>query len=102
IAITSNAQSCTSSLCLPERDPIHARDHGLAIDDKPLLPVLQRGFDDPRISLRPVIAAPGDQTHAIAVPLNAEPAAVVLTFVKPFRAGWHGLAGSRRTELKRL
>jgi hypothetical protein len=42
-----------SSLCLPEcsgieiRDTANAEDDGLAIDDKKLLPVLQRSLNDP-------------------------------------------------------
>jgi hypothetical protein len=30
------------------RDAVDAQDHGLAIDNELLVPVLQRAFDDPR------------------------------------------------------
>ena len=39
--------------------------------------VLQGGLGDPRIALRPVIAAAGDQPHPIAIPLNAGEAVVL-------------------------
>jgi len=41
-------------------------------------------LDDPGIALGPVITVPGEQPHAIAVALQAQPIAVVLDFVKPF------------------
>ena len=49
--------------------------------------MLQGGLGDPRIALRPVIAAAGDQPHPIAIPLNADAEAVLLDFVKPLRPG---------------
>jgi hypothetical protein len=80
--------------CVEIGDAVQAQDDGLAIDDKPLDAVLQRGLDNPRISLRPVLAAPGDQAHSVAVPLDPEPKAVILDFVEPFRAAWDlGAAG---------
>jgi hypothetical protein len=42
------------------RDAVDAENDGLAVDDEMLLPVLQRGFDDPGIALGPVIAVAGD------------------------------------------
>jgi hypothetical protein len=38
-----------------------------------------------RIALGPVITVAGNQPHAIAVALQAQPIAVVLDFVKPIR-----------------
>src|ERR1700747_3692776 len=75
----SKAQSCTSSSCLPEcsalksEDAVHAQDDGLTVNDEPLLPVLQRRLDDPRIAPSPVIAAASDQPHAVAVALHPQP-----------------------------
>jgi hypothetical protein len=37
------------------RVTIDAADNGLAIDDEPFLPVLQRSLYDPRKALRPVV-----------------------------------------------
>jgi hypothetical protein len=39
------------------RDVVNAEYDGFTIEDKLLVPVLQRGLDDPRITLRPVVAA---------------------------------------------
>jgi hypothetical protein len=36
-----------------------------------LLAVLQRGFDDPRIALRPIVSVAGEQPHPIAVAFQA-------------------------------
>jgi hypothetical protein len=46
-------------------DAVDAEDDGLAIEHEPLLPDLARGLGDPGISLGPVIAATGDQAHAV-------------------------------------
>ena len=69
-------------------DAIDAEDDGLAVDDELLHPVLQRGFNDPRIPFCPVIPVPGEQAHAVAVALNAQPIPVIFDFVEPSaRAG---------------
>ena len=57
------------------------------INDEMLLPVFQRGLDNPGIGLRPVVAATRDQADTIAAALNAKTEAVILDLVKPFRAG---------------
>jgi len=49
--------------------PRHAK-ASFTLYDKPLLPVLQRGLDDPRITVGSVIAAAHDQAHAVAVALK--------------------------------
>jgi hypothetical protein len=49
------------------RIAIDAENDGLAIDDELLLPVFQRGFNDPGIALGPVIAVASNQPYAIAV-----------------------------------
>ena len=65
---------------------IHPKGHGLAVDNKTLLPVLQRSFHNPRKTLGPVVTATGNQPHAVAVALNAQPVAVVLDLVEPIGA----------------
>jgi hypothetical protein len=47
---------------------------------------LARGFHDPWIAAGPIVAAPRDQAHAIAVARQAEAITVVLYFVKLIRA----------------
>jgi hypothetical protein len=42
----------------------------LAVDHEMLLPVFRRGLCDPRITLRPIVAAAGNQPHAVAVSLH--------------------------------
>jgi hypothetical protein len=71
-----------------------------AVEHEALLADLAGDFDDPRVSARPVIAVAGEQTDAIAVPLDAEAITVVLHFMEPFGAGRHGLAGRGEAELK--
>jgi len=74
---------------------------GLAVDDEAPLPVVQGSFDDPRISLCPVVTASGDQPHAVAVALHPQSVAILLHFwsqsepVGPF-------APFGNAELKRL
>jgi hypothetical protein len=51
---------------------VNAEDHGLAVDDELPVPVFQSRLDDPRVAVRPVVAAPGDQSHAVAVALKAQ------------------------------
>jgi hypothetical protein len=59
-----------------------------------LLPVLQRRFHDPGLALGPVIAALGDEPHALVLPDDEHPLAVELDFVKPVRSRRNLLAGS--------
>ena len=40
-----------------------------------------------RVTIRPIIAAAGQQPHALAFTLNDQAIAVMLDFVKPIRAG---------------
>jgi hypothetical protein len=49
---------------------VHAQYHRLAINDESLLPVLQRGLDDPRVTLGPVLTAARDQPHTITIALQ--------------------------------
>src|SRR5581483_1265048 len=57
------------------------------IDYKTALAVLERGLDDPREALCPIVAALGDQPHALAVALHAETVAVVFHFMEPLGRG---------------
>jgi hypothetical protein len=51
-------------------DAVNAEHHGLTVNDELLVPVLQCRLDDPRISTASVIAALGDQAHAVVVALK--------------------------------
>ena len=74
--------------------------HRLAIDHELLVAVLAGGLDDPRIPVGPVVAAAGDQAHAVATALQAETIAVVLHLMKPLRAGRDAAGLGGQTELK--
>jgi hypothetical protein len=63
-------------------DTIDAEHHGFAVDHELPVPVLQRRFDDPRVSAGPVVAALGDQAHALAVALKPQPVDVVFDLVE--------------------
>lgn len=76
------------------RSAVHTEHDSLAIDHELLFPIPQRGLDDPRISLGPIVAVLGDQPHAIAVTANDQAKPIVLYFVDPVGAGWNfGAAG---------
>jgi len=47
--------------CVEIRDAIDAEYDGLTIEDELLVPVLQRGLDDPWIPFRPVVTAARQQ-----------------------------------------
>ena len=79
---------------------VNAQDHGLAVQDKPLLPDLACRLDDPWVPASPIEAVAGEQAYAITVTLYAKAITVVFYFVKPFGAGRHGLAGRGEAELK--
>jgi hypothetical protein len=60
----------------------------------------QRGLHNPRIALGPVVAASGDQAHAVAVALQPKPIAVVLHFVEPVGAVGDGGGHGGKAEIK--
>jgi len=66
-------------------DAVDAEDHGLAIDHKALLPVLQRRLGNPGIALCPVGAVAREEAHALVLPDNQHPVAIMLNFVNPVR-----------------
>ena len=61
---------------------VNAQDDGLAIDDKMLLPVLQRRFNNPGVVLCPIVSTTSNQPHAIAVALHTQAIAVELDLMK--------------------
>jgi hypothetical protein len=53
-------------------------------------------------SARPVISAPGDQPHPIAVALDVQPIAIIFDFVKPIRRVWDVVSPRRNAEPVRV
>jgi hypothetical protein len=51
-------------------DPINAKQHGLAIEDKLLRSNATRCFDDERVVARPVVPVAGEQANAVMIPLD--------------------------------
>src|SRR4051794_28584819 len=80
-------------------DAVDAKDHGFAVKDEPLLSVVQRGLGYPRITPGPVSAIAGEQPHAIVLPDDQHPVAVVFHFVKPVRPLRNLLSSRRQAEL---
>jgi hypothetical protein len=58
-------------------DTIDPEHHGFAVNDELLLPGPASAIDDPRITVRPVMAIPSEQPNPVAVPVNDHPIAVV-------------------------
>ena len=50
------------------RDAVQTKDHGFAIDDEVLLPVLQRGLGDPGIPPGPIASIARQRADAVALP----------------------------------
>jgi hypothetical protein len=74
--------------------PVDAEQHRLAIDHERARPVLQRGLDDQRVMIGPIVAVPGEQPHTLALALDEKALAIVLDLVDPVRA--RGNLGSAR------
>ena len=83
-------------------DAVNAQDDGLAIEHKLPGAVLQGGFDDPWIALRPVVTAARKQADAITVPVNPEAVAVVFYFMEPIGAAGDDRRPRRKAELELL
>ena len=66
-------------------DAVDAEQHGLAIDHEGRVSVAQRGLNDQRIAVAPVVAVAGEQPHALALALDDQAVAVVLDLVDPLR-----------------
>jgi hypothetical protein len=65
-----------------------------------LLSILEGGFHNPRVPLRPVIAAARDQPDVLAVALHPQAVAVVLHFVEPVGTVGDGSGSGGDAELK--
>src|SRR6202000_520053 len=81
---------------------VNAENHGLAVDDELLLPVLERAFNDPGISPRPNVAAARNQPNMLAIAPKSDAVAVVFDLVKPIAASRYNLAkrGQAKIEFK--
>jgi hypothetical protein len=66
---------------------VDAMQDRLAIDDERSCAVSQRGLDDQRVTIAPVIAVSGEQPNALALALDDQAIAVVLDLMKPVRPG---------------
>src|SRR5262249_29685225 len=64
-------------------------------------PVLQRGLGDPGIPLGPIGAVAREQAHALILPDDQHPVAIVLYLVDPVRPRRDLLAGGRQAEFVR-
>jgi hypothetical protein len=83
------------------QDAVNAKHHGLAVDHELHDPVLQRRLDNPRISIGPIIAVPGDQAHAVTVALQPQPVAVVFHFVELVRGVGDGCSRAASLRFRR-
>ncbi len=82
-------------------DAVEPEDYDLPLNGEVFLAVLQRSFGNPGITLGPVGAAAGEQTHAPLLADNQHPIAVVLHFVEPVWTAGDLLAGDCQAELVR-
>jgi hypothetical protein len=77
------------------RDAVDAEQHSLAVDHERARSVPQRGLDDQRIAVGPVVAIAGEQPDALAFALNDQAVPVMLDLVNPVRTG-RNLGSARR------
>ena len=82
-------------------DAIDAEQHRFAVDHERTVSIPQRGLDDQRKPIAPVVAVTGEQAHAFAVAMNDQAVAVVLDFVDPFRPVGNLGAARRNAGLER-
>jgi hypothetical protein len=82
-------------------DAVDAQQHRLAIDDERSRSVLQRGLDDQRITISPVVSVAGEQPHALTLALNHQAIAIVLDFVEPCRPGRNLFSRCREARFER-
>jgi hypothetical protein len=68
-------------------DAVRPEHDRLAIDDEALLAQLQRGGDDQREAIGPIITASADQAHAVLLADKHHAITVVLDLVDPSGAG---------------
>ena len=69
-------------------DPIRTEHHGFAVDHECRLADPESGLRDEGVTVRPIIAAPREQPHALAFTLDDQAKTVVLDLVKEIRSGW--------------
>jgi hypothetical protein len=65
-------------------------------------PSIQGGLADPWEAIGPIVAAPGDQPHAVAITLDANAETVLLDLVKPLRPGGNLGSLGRNSKVKRF
>src|SRR5262249_12739456 len=68
-------------------NPIRAAHRGLAVDREGLRLELGRSSADRRITVAPVIAAPGEKPHYLAIAAHLQSVTIVLDLVHPIRPG---------------
>jgi hypothetical protein len=73
---------------------------GALLDPRGGPAVSQGRFDDQRIAVGPVMAAAGEQTHALVRALNDQAVIIVLDLAEPIRAGWNLVGGGRQAALE--
>ena len=66
-------------------DAVDAEQHGFAVQGEGVGPVAQRGLDNARVPVAPVIAVAGPQPYGLALPLNDQAVAIVFDLMKPLR-----------------
>jgi hypothetical protein len=72
---------------------IDAEQHGLAVDHERAVAVAERGLDDQRKAIGPIVTVAGEQPHALAIALDDQPVAIVLVSWNP--SGRSGTFGPR-------
>jgi hypothetical protein len=70
-----------------DRDAVRAAYDRLVVQGERADAQLHGGDDDRRVPTAPVVAAPGEQAHSVAIAVDLQPVAVVLVLVNRVRAG---------------
>jgi len=68
-----------------ERTHVCAEQDCFAVDDKIGVAIAERGLNDQRVAIGPVVAVAGEEPDALSFTLNDQPVAVHIHFVQPFR-----------------
>src|SRR5207248_11573029 len=68
-------------------DPVRTEHNGFSINDEGGFPEPERGLNNQRVTIGPIIAATGQQPDALAFTLDNQAIAIMLYFVKPIRPG---------------
>jgi hypothetical protein len=75
-------------------DAVDTEDDGLAVDHEALASVLERGFHDPGIAPRPVMAVPGKQPDVIAIAVNEPPVSRRVFFATGIATGLRNISAN--------